>query len=146
MEDRRSRVRAAAIRWAVLVTALLLLLVGAGYAAPGWSVAHGAGAPGTFTVTAEAVDCGRCVVEGTFTPDDPAGPALTAAHVMGRLPARLLGDRSPAVAYAGKVYPPGGGNAWQRGLAVAAAGLALFLFWLRLALRARRRRRRSVTL
>ncbi|WP_035858129.1 hypothetical protein [Kitasatospora cheerisanensis] len=141
MDDRRSRVQAAAVRWVLLVTALLLLLVGAGYAIPGWSVAHGAGTPGVFTVTKEAVDCGRCVVEGTFTPDDPARPSLTGANVMGRLPARLLGERSPATAYADHVYPPDGGHAWQRGLAVAATGLAALALWLWLALRARRRRR-----
>ncbi|WP_223245463.1 hypothetical protein, partial [Streptomyces sp. CBMA156] len=81
-----------------------------------------------------------CVVEGTFTPDDPVQPALTGAGVMGRLPARLLGEQARGLGYDGKVYPPGGGGAWQRGTAIAAGGLALLLLWLWLVLRNRRRR------
>ncbi|MGX4734474.1 hypothetical protein [Kitasatospora griseola] len=141
MDDRRSRAQAAAIRWVVLVVALLLLMVGAGYAASGRAVARGAGSPGVFTVTKEAVDCGRCVVEGTFTPDDPAEPALTGAQVMGRLPVRVLGDQARAVGHDGKVYPPDGGGAAHRGLGIAAGGLAGLLLWLWLAVQARRRRR-----
>ncbi|MFD5559680.1 hypothetical protein [Kitasatospora griseola] len=141
MDDRRSRAQAAAIRWVVLVVALLLLMVGAGYAASGRAVARGEGSPGAFTVTKEAVDCGRCVVEGTFTPDDPAEPALTGAQVMGRLPVRVLGDQARAVGHDGKVYPPDGGGAAQRGLGIAAGGLAGLLLWLWSAVQARRRRR-----
>ncbi|WP_030463998.1 hypothetical protein [Kitasatospora sp. NRRL B-11411] len=135
---RRERLRAAAIRWAVLVIGLVVLLSGVGYAMPGWAVAHGAGDRGVFTVTREAVDCGRCVVEGTFTPDDPARPALTRANVMGHLPAARLGEQSPAVGYQGAVYPPGGDGAWQRGAALAGAGLAALLLWTWLVLRHRR--------
>ncbi|WP_033214605.1 hypothetical protein [Kitasatospora phosalacinea] len=135
---RRDALRAAAIRWAVLVVGLVALLAGLGYAMPGWAVAHGAGDPGVFTVTREAVDCGRCAVEGTFAPDDPARPALTGANVMGHLSADRLGEHSRAVGYQGAVYPPGGDGAWQRGAALAGGGLAALLLWLWLVLRRRR--------
>ncbi|MBD0710902.1 MULTISPECIES: hypothetical protein [unclassified Streptomyces] len=143
--DRQERIRAAAIRWGVLVTGLLLLLVGIGYALPGWSVARGAGTPGVFTVVRQADECPRCVLRGTFTPDDPAEPALDDTEARGRLPVALKGERTRGVGHEGAVYPPGGGGAWRTGTLVAGGGAVVLLGWLWTARAHRRRRRRHET-